>query len=114
MGIDAEITSDVNQSQWKRWFNLLKAGRLIDIYTFLKKLFTYQQRDMDVILDNQTYHYKKVWFIVVANQPYFGGGVKIAPDARFDDGKFNILIVHTISPIILLSVFITVYWGGHL
>ncbi|MBA9026241.1 hypothetical protein [Peribacillus huizhouensis] len=52
------------------------------IYTFLKKLFTYQQRDMDVILDNQTYHYKKVWFIVVANQPYFGGGVKIAPDAR--------------------------------
>lgn len=39
MGMDAEITSDVNQSQWKRWFNLLKAGRLIDIYFFKEVVY---------------------------------------------------------------------------
>ncbi|WP_409302257.1 diacylglycerol/lipid kinase family protein [Peribacillus sp. SCS-155] len=114
MGIDAEITAEVNRSSAKKWFNLLKLGKLVYIYFFVKKLITYQRTDMKVIIDGQEINLKKVWFIVVSNQPYFGGGINISPRSVPDDGKFNVIAVHDISRAKLLSVFITVFWGGHL
>lgn len=39
--------------------------------------------------------------------------MKIAPDASPFDGKFNITVVHDLSRIKLLLIFITVFWGGH-
>lgn len=114
MGIDAETTAAVNGSSWKKWFNLFKIGKLIYIYFFAEKLFTYKRADMDITLDGVTVSYKKVWLAVVANQPYFGGGIKFSPYALPDDCIFNVMVVHNISRIKLLYVFFTVVWGGHL
>lgn len=73
MGMDAEITYEVNQSQWKRWFNLFKAGQLIYMYTILKRLFTYKRSDMDVILDNQAHHFKKSMVYCCCESTLFWG-----------------------------------------
>ncbi|MBM7692941.1 YegS/Rv2252/BmrU family lipid kinase [Peribacillus deserti] len=114
MGIDAEVSNLVNLSAWKKYFNTLKLGKLIYILFFLRKLFSYRRPDIHIEIDGKSRTYSKVWFIVAANQPYFGGGIKIAPKAVPDDGLLNMIIVHDISPLKLLFVFITVYWGGHL
>ncbi|MDQ0220307.1 diacylglycerol/lipid kinase family protein [Peribacillus cavernae] len=114
IGIDAEITYDVNHSASKKWFNFFKIGKLVYIYSFLKKLFTYRRTDMTVTIDGRKHIFRKVWFIVVSNQSYFGGGIKISPRSEYEDGRFNLIAVHDIPHIKLLFVFLTVLWGGHL
>jgi len=114
IGIDAEVIHAMDQSPIKKWFNIFKAGKLAYIYTFIKNIFTYKRSDMEICIDGKELYFKKVWFIVIANQPFFGGGIKISPASQTNDGKFEVLAVHTISPIKLLLVFISVYWGGHL
>ena len=35
--------------------------------------------------------------VFLMNMPYGGGGLKFAPEARYDDGKFTILVINEIS-----------------
>ncbi|XGZ10460.1 diacylglycerol kinase family protein [Peribacillus sp. RS7] len=114
MGIDAEISAEADRSPLKKWFNFVKAGKLIYLFIFIKKIFSYQPSCMELIIDGNRHLLKKVWFIVIANQPYFGGGMKISPMSKLDDGRLNVIVVHDITMLKLLTVFITVLWGGHL
>ncbi len=50
----------------------------------------------------------------IANAPFYGGGMKIAPRARLDDGLLDICIVGDVRPFKLFCVFPTVYAGRHL
>ena len=49
-----------------------------------------------------------------ANSPTYGGGMKIAPKARMDDGKLDVSIIARVNRIKLFSMFPTVYFGRHL
>jgi YegS/Rv2252/BmrU family lipid kinase len=49
-----------------------------------------------------------------ANTPIYGGGMKIAPQAKMDDGLLDVCVVGGIGRLKLLSVFPTVYVGRHL
>lgn len=49
-----------------------------------------------------------------ANTAVYGGGMKIAPRAKLDDGLLDICVVAKVSRFKLLSMFPTVYSGNHL
>jgi diacylglycerol kinase (ATP) len=49
-----------------------------------------------------------------ANTPHYGGGMKIAPLAKMDDGLIDVCVVGNVSRAKLLSLFPTVYAGKHL
>jgi diacylglycerol kinase (ATP) len=49
-----------------------------------------------------------------ANVSSYGGGMKIAPRARLDDGKLDICVVRNINKLKLLCLFPTIYFGRHL
>jgi len=49
-----------------------------------------------------------------ANAPAYGGGMKIAPSARFDDGLLDICLVTDVDKFKLFCLFPTVYFGRHL
>jgi diacylglycerol kinase (ATP) len=49
-----------------------------------------------------------------ANAPLYGGGMKIAPQARMDDGLLDVCIVKDVDPFKLFCMFPTVYAGRHL
>jgi diacylglycerol kinase (ATP) len=49
-----------------------------------------------------------------ANTPVYGGGMKIAPLAKMDDGLLDICVVGGVDPFKLFCMFPTVYGGGHL
>jgi diacylglycerol kinase (ATP) len=114
VGFDALISFEVNQSQMKALFNKLSMGRLIYVYFLLKKLFTYKTSTIDLSIDGHTHIFEHTWFVTVSNQPYYGGGMKIAPKAIPDDGLFEITVVHKLSRFKLLLVFISVFWGKHI
>jgi len=52
--------------------------------------------------------------LCVANARYFGGGMKIAPDAKLTDGKFDIVGVGDLSALKLFTSAPRVYTGSHL
>lgn len=52
--------------------------------------------------------------IAVANGSSYGGGMRICPHAKNDDGFFDILILKPVSKIEFLKVFPKVYRGTHI
>ena len=52
--------------------------------------------------------------VAVGNGPAFGGGMRICPDAAYDDGVFDVCVVHRLSIPRFLRVFPTVFRGTHL
>jgi diacylglycerol kinase (ATP) len=49
-----------------------------------------------------------------ANTPFYGGGMKVAPRAKMDDGLLDMCIVAALDPLRLLRLFPSVYAGRHL
>jgi diacylglycerol kinase (ATP) len=49
-----------------------------------------------------------------ANTPVYGGGMKIAPRAKMDDGLLDVCVVGAVDRVRLLRLFPTVYSGDHL
>ncbi len=58
-------------------------------------------------------HSTHAMLVAVGNGPSYGGGMRVCPDASFDDGLFDILILHEISTIEFLKVFPKVFSGKH-
>ena len=50
----------------------------------------------------------------IANGRYFGGGMKIAPDARLDSGFFEVIILQAMSKARLVRDMPLVYRGAHM
>jgi YegS/Rv2252/BmrU family lipid kinase len=52
--------------------------------------------------------------LCIANARYFGGGMKIAPDAKLTDGKFDVVGVGDLSALQIFTSAPRVYSGSHL
>lgn len=52
--------------------------------------------------------------VTIANQPYYGGGMKIIPNVYIGPSTFPVLIIHSISKWKVLGLFMTVFTGKHL
>ena len=50
----------------------------------------------------------------LANTPLYGGGMKIAPEAKMDDGQLDVCLVGDVDPCRFFCMFPTVYAGKHL
>lgn len=52
--------------------------------------------------------------LCVANARYFGGGMKIAPDAKLDDGRFDVVAIGDLSALEVFTNGYKLYLGSHL
>jgi diacylglycerol kinase (ATP) len=69
---------------------------------------------MKISPDGATADFRPTILAVFANTPTFGGGMKIAPQAKLDDGKLDICAVRAMNKFELFCLFPTVYFGKHL
>lgn len=53
------------------------------------------------------------WFVSISNTPSYGGGLKIAPQARLDDGKLDITYARGISRFALARHYPKILRGKH-
>ena len=67
-----------------------------------------------VQLDDSHDHHLVVLNLCIANARYFGGGMKIAPDAKLTDGKFDVVGVGDLSALKIFTSAPRVYLGSHL
>lgn len=105
MGIDGYVGYLINQSPRK--------GRLSYLLNTLKALIKYIPEPLKVTIDGKEHQFKKAYLITMNNGSYFGGGMKISPDAVVDDDNLDIIVVHTIPKILVLPIFFTIYIGKH-
>lgn len=113
IGFDAEISVLVNRSAAKKMLNRIGAGKLVYLMYVVRTLVGFGKFGLTVRHGGTETVYRDVWFATVSNQPYFGGGMKISPKSRTDDGLLELTVVHGISRLKLLLVFGTVFTGSH-
>ncbi len=113
VGLDGMVAKVVNEAWYKRWLQKIGLADWSYILGFVSVLFRYKPGEVSICLDDQVYPFTQVWLVAVANFPYYGGGMKVCPEALMDDGLLDICVVHNISRLKLLLVFSKVFKGNH-
>lgn len=67
-----------------------------------------------VQLDDDPARHMTVANLCIANARYFGGGMKIAPNAKLDDGKFDVISIGDLGAARILGNAPRLYLGAHL
>jgi len=89
-------------------------GRISFGASLLKTAMRNEPTRLVVQLDDSHDRHLVVSNLCVANARYFGGGMKIAPDAKLTDGKFDIVGVGDLSALKIFTSAPRVYLGSHL
>lgn len=106
IGFDAQVAARMRE---RRWWRTGRAGYLA---TTLVELRRFTNREVTVTCDGETRR-DSVLFVALANGPYYGGGMRIAPDARLDDGQLDVCIVGDISRRTAMQQLPNLYRGTH-
>lgn len=112
-GFDAQVAYAANLSSYKRFFNQYKIGTASYIVAILQVLKSFKRMTLEITLDGEKRIIENCWLISVGNHPYYGGGMKIMPNAKIQPEKFAVLIVHSLSKLKVLALFMTVFAGKH-
>src|SRR5699024_4898477 len=104
-GFDAEIVKTANASFLKRLFNWLNLGNLIYVFALIKVLFKFSPFTIDIEADGKRHTFHRCWMVVVGNHPFYGGGMKIIPDATVQSDYLSILVIHNVSKWKVLALF---------
>jgi diacylglycerol kinase (ATP) len=105
VGFDSEVTRRANRVRLVR-------GPAIYPWAVIKTLFGFRAPAFRIEHDGGVID-EPGMFVTVANGPTYGGGMRIAPDARLDDGILDLVFVRKVSRVKLLRVFPKVYSGEH-
>jgi len=87
-------------------------GRAKYNISILLVLSTFKPKSYRFSIDGFSFE-SKAMLIAVSNGICYGGGMKVTPDARIDDGLFDILILSPVSKFEFLKVFPKVFSGTH-
>jgi len=107
VGFDTEVNKLANDG--RGYFG----GTLGYVICVLKALKNFRPFELEITIDDHTWR-ERVMMVTVANAPFYGGGMKIAPDANMNDGVLDICIVKEISKLELLQQFPKVFKGTHI
>ena len=106
IGFDAQVAAAMaTRSGWQR-------GSIGYLVTTLGELRRFSNRRVRLTLDGVTSE-QQVLFVAVANGAYYGGGMRIAPDALADDGEMDVCIVGDITRTTALRQLPNLYRGTH-
>jgi diacylglycerol kinase (ATP) len=79
-----------------------------------RAILQYEPQPVRLELDGQSLYEGPIYLVAVANGQYFGGGMWVAPEARPDDGAFDIVIVRGMSKARWMIQGSSIYSAKHL
>jgi len=105
VGFGGDLVYYVNShSKWM-------GGKLSFLQGLLVTLLRYQNKHIQITLDDKDEFEIRASSIVIANGQYFGGGMWVAPEARLNDGIFEVVVVGDVSKIDVLTNVSRLYRG---
>lgn len=105
LGISYDVAHRAGKSSKRPW-------------TFMTSIITslalYKPEAISIELDGEKWYEGKVYMTTIANAKSIAQGVLIAPDAEYDDGLFDVVVVEEMSTLALIRAFPTLYTGQHI
>jgi YegS/Rv2252/BmrU family lipid kinase len=105
VGFDSEANRRANEARLVR-------GNLVYAYAAIRTLLGWKPARFTVRVGGESRRFSG-YSISVANSRAFGGGMYIAPDARLDDGEFDIVSVGAVSKLRFVGNLPKVFKGTH-
>jgi diacylglycerol kinase (ATP) len=106
VGITGVIAESVNKLPHRR------------LWTFYQKtvqaLLAYKPPIMTVKIDGKVWREGRTYACAIANGQTFGRGMKVAPQAAYDDGLCDVILFEGIARLNAVIAFNTIYSGAHL
>lgn len=106
LGLDAAVASSVHgrfRSQRGPW---------LYPYALVRTLLRYRPPTVRIESDAGSFE-GPVMLAALANAPYYGAGMRLAPGASLDDGRLQLVIIRRMSRLRLLLAFPKIYRGRH-
>ncbi|MER5733326.1 diacylglycerol kinase [Streptomyces sp. NPDC002138] len=105
-GFDSRVNDRGNRMRWP-------VGRFKYDLAMIAELAAFRPFPYRITLDDGPVIETEATLVAVGNGCSYGGGMRICPDARPDDGLFDVTVVGDCSRATLLKVFPRVYKGTH-
>lgn len=107
VGFDAEVVRNTDKIKHK-----IK-GKMAYVLGVIITLLNFKKKDIELEIDGNIYK-KRMVLLAVGNGKYYGGGMKILPMAKIDDGYLYTCLVKDISNFKILFLFPSIFSGNHL
>jgi diacylglycerol kinase (ATP) len=88
-------------------------GKATFFYALVRVFLAWQNTVVDVVLDGER-RSARMHDVIVANGQYHGGAMRLAPEARPDDGLFDVLLIGDVNKLDFASTAPKLYRGTHL
>jgi len=107
VGYDAEVVRRRNG------FSRYVRGTVPYVASVVSTFLSYENRAVTVVADGETRTHR-ILALVLGIGKYFGGGMRVAPEASIDDGLFDLVTIGDVGRLELLWNLPRVYRGTHL
>ncbi|MFC2012033.1 diacylglycerol/lipid kinase family protein [Chloroflexota bacterium] len=87
-------------------------GTIPYLFGLLRTLFGYKNQLVELRIGDRV-ETSRVLSVVVSNGCYFGGGMRVAPEARLDDSLFDVTVIGDVGKFDLLKSLPMIYKGTH-
>jgi diacylglycerol kinase (ATP) len=104
-GFDSMVNERANRMTWPH-------GRARYNVAILAELRVFRPVPFELVVDGEPWS-TEAMLVAVGNGPSYGGGMRVCPDARLDDGLLDVTVLGPISKPEFIRVFPTVYKGTH-
>jgi len=107
-GFSSDVARQANTSS-KRL-----GGRVAFLSATVRSLVSYDNVDVVLSVDDQPERRMSLLLAAVGNGRFFGGGMKICPEAVLDDGLFDLVTVGNLGRVGVMANIHRIYSGHHL
>lgn len=101
IGIDAGLFA---------YFNQLDRGNWRSLRPLVTFMWRYRPRRVTLRLDGKVYRFHAM-MVTIANGPYVGAALTVAPDAQLDDHRFDVEVFTRFGKFELLRHLLAIAWG---
>lgn len=108
-GLSGAVDQAVNRSRVAKWFG----GSFAFAWCSFTTMLFYRGAPVRLSVDDGFDETVCPSTVAVCNGAYFGGGMKVAPDANLSDGRFHIVVMADEGPWAALRNAGTIYTGNH-
>ncbi len=89
-------------------------GKMAFAWASIRATFQYTNQRVQLVFDGSERVEATIYNVAVANGKFFGGGMKIAPNAELDDGMFDVVALGDMGLGEALKLSRKIYDGAHL
>ena len=89
-------------------------GKIAFLGATMRELFAHDNTDVWLTIDGQERRRLRVMLAAVGNGRFFGGGMKICPDAQLDDGTLDLVAVGDLTRMQVVANIGRLFIGTHL